>query len=133
MKVSLSFALGTCIGLTPMLALAQKAPLIFVSRGDVPKWAKDTKSGKFEVHNLEYNNKRVLLVFRAVTTESNECEIWAFLEDSHFGLTEALRIQRLNQIWPKVLQQGDSVSIVNHSTKVEILRFSISQLQAAYF
>ena len=114
-------------------AHAQKSPLVFVTKDGIPKWANETSRGKAEIHEFEFDSKKVIFALKNMSSNSNETEIWAFLYDEHLGWTEALRVQRLHNIKPIFIQSGDSVSILTSSSGKEILRISISQNQAASF
>jgi hypothetical protein len=133
MNRPLAFAISIISVAFPAQPQKPRAPWVFVDKQSISDWAKDTSTGKFEIQTFKYEGHSALVALKAFGKEPVGCEVWVFIFDGHLGWTEAIRVQPIHGYWPIVDSDKDCVILRKPGDKMEILRFSISQLQSARF
>jgi hypothetical protein len=92
-------------------------------------WAEATSfHGVAQVDEFEFGGHEAVVARRSFTSDVETCGLTVFVPARH-GWIPSLSID-LTHFWLMVNQDGDWIHLTNSSSKAEVARFSIAQLQA---
>ena len=109
-------------------SLRAQAPASLADLEAIRAWAKSTSWGGAEVDAFKSDGREVIVVRRSFTSGIESCGLTVFIP-TKLGWTPGLSVDVAN-FWLNVSQNGDAILIANSSSKAEVARFSIAQLQA---
>jgi hypothetical protein len=104
------------------------APASLPDLGAIRAWGEKTSFGGNEIDELKFDGQQAVIVRRSFTSGVETCGLTVFVPTRR-GWLPALTVDVFD-LWLKVSQDGDIIHIVNSSSKAEVARFSIAQLQA---